>query len=144
MFISLAKGQEDLKTLILKEKKKNKKKKKVGILNMGRRFGERLRQPADLTSSSKDGENQERVKDPSPAVSDNDTDYDDEQYPPAEDRYKQLEDRLSAMEIQKIPGLDFRELGLVSGVVIPHKFKASVFSKYDGVSYLKLHLRSYV
>ena len=32
MFISLAKGQEDLKTLILKEKKK---KKKVGILNMG-------------------------------------------------------------------------------------------------------------
>ena len=35
MFLSLAKGQEDLKTLILKEKKK---KKKVGILNMGRRF----------------------------------------------------------------------------------------------------------
>ena len=74
MFISLAKGQEDLKTLIMKEKKN----KKVGILNMGKRFGERLRQPADLTSSSKDGENQERVKDPSPAVSDNDTDYDDE------------------------------------------------------------------
>ena len=40
MFLSLAKGQEDLKTLILKEKKK---KKKVGILNMGRRFGERIR-----------------------------------------------------------------------------------------------------
>ncbi|KAL5073995.1 hypothetical protein RYX36_012979, partial [Vicia faba] len=64
MFLSLAKGQEDLKTLILKEKKK---KKKVGILNMGRRFGERIRQSADLTSSSKDGENQERTKDPSPA-----------------------------------------------------------------------------
>ena len=76
MFISMAKGQEDLKTLILKEKKK--KKKKVGLLNMGRRFGERLRQQAYLTSSSKDGENQEREKDPSPAVSDNDTDYDDE------------------------------------------------------------------
>ena len=110
MFISLAKGQEDLKTLILKEKKK-KKKKKVGILNMGRRFGERLKHPNDPTSSSKDGENQEMEKDPSPAVSDNDTDYDDEQYPPAEDRYKQLEDCLSAMKVQKIPGLDFGEIG---------------------------------
>ena len=70
MFMSLAKGQEDLKTLILKEKKK--KKKKVRIMNMGRRFGERLRQPVDLTSSSKDGENQEREKDLSLAVSYND------------------------------------------------------------------------
>ena len=34
MFLSLAKGQEDLKTLILKEKKKKKKKKKVVLLNM--------------------------------------------------------------------------------------------------------------
>ena len=95
MFISLEKGQEDLKALFLKEKKK----KKIGILNMGRRFGERLKHQTDLTSSSKDRENQEEEKDPSPAVSDNDTDYDDEQYPPAEDRYKQLEDRLSAMEV---------------------------------------------
>ena len=38
------------------------------------------------------------------------------------------------MEVQKIPGLDFEELRLVSGVVIPQKFKAPVFSKYDGVS----------
>ena len=35
MFITLEKGQEDLKALILKEKKK---KKPAGILNMGRRF----------------------------------------------------------------------------------------------------------
>ena len=48
------------------------------------------------------------------------------------------------MEVRKIPGLDFGELGLVSGVVIPYKFKAPVFAKYDGVSCLKLHLRSYV
>ena len=141
MFLCLAKGQEDLNTLILKEKKKEKK---VGILNMGRRFGERIRQSTNLTSLSKDGENQERTKDPSPTVSDNDTDYDEEQYPHAEDRYKQLEDRLSAMEIQKIPSLDFGELGLVSGVVIPHKFKSPVFAKYDGVSCPKLHLCSYV
>ena len=92
MFISLAKGQEDLKVLILKEKKK---KKAAGILNMGRRFGERLKRKVNLTSSSKERENQEEEKDPSPAVSDNDTDYNDEQYPPVEDRYKQLEDRLS-------------------------------------------------
>ena len=48
-------------------------------------------------------------------VSDNDTDFDEDQYPPAEDRYKQLEDRLSAMEVQKIPGLEFGDLGLASG-----------------------------
>ena len=48
------------------------------------------------------------------------------------------------MEIQQIPGLDFEELGLVSGVIIPPKFKVPMFSKYDDVSYPKLHLRSYV
>ena len=104
MFITLAKGQEDLKALILKEKKKKKKKKKksAGILNTGRRFGGPLKQPVNLSSSSKEGENQEREtreEDPSPEVSDNDTDYNNEQYPPTEDRYKQLEDRLSAREV---------------------------------------------
>ena len=48
------------------------------------------------------------------------------------------------MEIQRVPVLDFEELGLVFGVVIPQKFKALVFTKYDGVSCPKLHLRSYV
>ena len=48
------------------------------------------------------------------------------------------------MEIQKVPGLDFGDLGLSSGVVISHKFKAPVFAKYDRVSCPKLHLRSYV
>ena len=43
IFMNLAKGQEDLKTLILKEKKKKKKKKNVVLLNMGHRFGNRLR-----------------------------------------------------------------------------------------------------
>ena len=106
MFLNLAKSQQDLKTLILKDKKK--KKKKVVLLNMGHRFGNRLREEVDLSHSSKGGENQEEEKGPSPVVSDNDTDFD-------EDRYKQLEDRLSAMEIQKVPGLDFRDLGLASG-----------------------------
>ena len=89
MFITLAKGQEDLKALILKEKKK--KKKSTGILNMGRRFGGPLKKSVDLTSSSKEGENQEqetREKDHSPEISDNETDYNDEQYPPTKDKYK--------------------------------------------------------
>ena len=119
MFMNLAKGKKDLKTLILKDKKKKKKKKKKTVLlNMGRRFRNNLREDVDLSHSPRGGENQEERRAPSPMVSDNDTDFDEDQYPPAEDRYKQLEDRLSAMEIQKIPGLDFEELGLASGVVI--------------------------
>ncbi|XP_058784478.1 uncharacterized protein LOC131659283 [Vicia villosa] len=43
--------------------------------------------------------------------------YDDEEYP--EDKYRLLEERMKDVEIQKIPGLDFEELGLISGVVIP-------------------------
>ena len=53
-------------------------------------------------------------------------DYYEEQYPPSDDKYKHLEERLSAIEIQKVPGLDFEELGLVSGIVIPPKLKAPV------------------
>ena len=34
-------------------------------------------------------------------VLDNETYFDEDQYPPNEDRYKQLEDRLSAMEFRK-------------------------------------------
>ena len=71
-------------------------------------------------------------------------DYSEEEYPPADDKYKHLEERISAMEIQKVPGLDFEELGLVSGIIILPKFKAPVFSKYNGVSCPKMHLRSYV
>ena len=48
------------------------------------------------------------------------------------------------MEIQRVSGLDFEDLGLVSGVVIPQKFKVPTFSKYDSVFCPKMHLRSYV
>ena len=48
------------------------------------------------------------------------------------------------MEIHKVPGLDFEELGLVSGIVILPKFKVPLFAKYDGVSCPTMHLRSYV
>ena len=49
--------------------------------------------------------------------------YFDDDYPPAKDKYKQLEDKLKAVEIQVVPGLDFGDLGLVSGVVIPTNSK---------------------
>ena len=63
---------------------------------------------------------------------------------PAEGKYKQLEDRLKVVEIQVVSGLDFGDLGLVSGVVIPRKFKILIFSKIDDVLCPKLHLRSYI
>ena len=74
--MSLAKGQQDLKTLILKEKKK--KKKKTILFNMGRRFRNNLREKVDLTHSSGGGDNQEERRAPSPVVSYNETDFDEE------------------------------------------------------------------
>ena len=50
LFMNLAKGQQDLKTLILKEKKK--KKKRTIMFNTGRRFGNGLQNEVDLTTSS--------------------------------------------------------------------------------------------
>ena len=43
------------------------------------------------------------------------------------------------MEIHRVHGLDFEELGLVFRVVILQKFKVPVFAKYDGVSCTKMH-----
>ena len=63
---------------------------------------------------------------------------------PADDKYKQLEDRLNAMEVQQIPGLDLGDMGLVPGLVILPKFKVPTFAMYDGVSCPKMHLTSYV
>ena len=60
-------------------------------------------------------------------ISDNETDFDEERYPPAEDRYKQLEDRLSAMEVQRIHGLDFKELGIGVGSGHPAEVQSSSF-----------------
>ena len=50
MFLTLAKGQEDLKTLLVEEKKK-KAKKITGVLNMGRRFHGRARWTLDFATS---------------------------------------------------------------------------------------------
>ena len=150
MFLSLAKGQEELKALIAKEKKK-KTKKPTGILNMGKRFRDPVKQAQDLDISldedderDEDGKSvkTEKSNHGSDKCSDEEEeDYLDEQYPPASDKYKLLEKRLKSMEIQKAPGFNIEELSLASGVVIPTKFKTPTFAKYDGVSCPKLHLR---
>ena len=109
MIMALAKGKEELKALIVKEKTK-KPKKPIGVVNLGRRIRGPVRRASKLVTSSKEGDNQEgetREEDLSPKESDNESDYNEEQYPPADDKYKQLEDRLNAMEIQKVHGMDF-------------------------------------
>ena len=55
MFLTLAKGQEDLKTLLLKYKKK---KKSVDILNLGRRFKRPTEQALGFVTPSTEGDNQ--------------------------------------------------------------------------------------
>ena len=95
MVLSLAQGQQELKTLLLKKKKK----KRTVLFNTGRRFGNTLQNEAERTTPSVGEGSHQEVRVPSPVVSDTETDFNDEQYRPAEDRYKQLEDRLSAMEI---------------------------------------------
>ena len=107
--LNLAKGQQELMALIAKKKNTRKS---VGILNMGRRFKGPSKQfqtsdiPSDEDANQEEdgrsikaggGSNQDSGKIPE------DEDCFDEQYPPADDKYKQLEDLLKAMEIQKVP-----------------------------------------
>ncbi|KAL5077582.1 hypothetical protein RYX36_016566 [Vicia faba] len=56
MFLALAKGQEDLKALILKDKK-TKTKKPVGVLNMGRRFRGPVKRALEFITPSNEGDN---------------------------------------------------------------------------------------
>ena len=143
--MTLAKGQEDLKTLLQKDKEKNKK--RPGVVIMGRRFESNARKVLEFPSTSGEGAGKGKgVAGPSESEveEEEDEDYSEQQYPPADDKYKNLEDRLAAMELQRVPGLDSEELGLVAGIVIPPKFKVPTFAKYDSLSYPKMHLRSYV
>ena len=80
--MSLARGQQELKTLILKKKKK----KRTVLFNTGHRFWNGLQNEVELTTSSVGKYSPQERRVPSPVVSDNETDYNDEQYPPAEDK----------------------------------------------------------
>src|SRR3954469_24438527 len=144
--LELAKGQQELKALMIKKKKKPKG--SVGLSHLARKVKIPARRskkapiPEVVGEGDQEGNhsNQGSAK---PSLSSNEEDYhsEDEQ---GDNKYQQLEERMKAMEIQKIPGLDFKDLGLVSDIFIPPKFKVPIFAKYDGVSCPKLHLRSYV
>src|SRR3954471_11988029 len=144
--LELTKGQQELKALMIKKKKKPKG--SVGVSHLKRKIKipvKRSKKPMipEIVGDGEQGDNHSNQGSAKPSLSSNEEDYDsgDEQ---DDDKYQQLEEHVKAMEIQKIPGLDFDDLGLVSDIVIPPKFKVPIFAKYDGVYCPKLHLRSYV
>ncbi|XP_058771946.1 uncharacterized protein LOC131645720 [Vicia villosa] len=107
LILSLAKGQEELKTLLTKNEKKTKK--PVGVFNMGRRFRGPLKKAkeVDIPEETEQDDNVSGKADQKSNGSvkqdeDEEEYYDDEEYP--EDKYRQLEERMKAVEIQKIPG----------------------------------------
>src|SRR4051812_28556435 len=133
--LELAKGQQELKALIIK--KKNKPKGSVGLSHLIRKVKILVKRPKKAPIleivSEGEGDNHSNQGSAKPSLSSNEEDYhsEDEQ---GNDKYQQLGEHTKATEIQKIPGLDFNDLGLVSDIVIPPKFKVPVFAKYDGVS----------
>ena len=69
LVMSLAQGQQELKTLLMKKKKK-----RTVLFNTGQRFGNGLQNEVDLTTSSVGKDNPQERRVPSPVVSDNETD----------------------------------------------------------------------
>ena len=101
--LTLANGQEELKTLLDEEKKK-KTNKVTGVLNTGRRFHGQTRRTLDFATTSgerdnQDGKGKETVVSSELEEEEKEEDYSEEQYPLANDKYKHLEERLSVMEI---------------------------------------------
>src|SRR3954470_2796789 len=144
--LELAKGQQELKALITKKKKNPKG--SVGVSHLKRKIKipvKRSKKPPipEIVGDGEQGDNHNNQGYAKPSLSSNEED-DHSGDEPDDDKYQQLEEHMKAMEIQKIPGLDFNDLGLISDVVIPQKLKVPVFAKYDGVSCPKLHQRSYV
>ena len=87
--MDLTKGKEELKALLVKEKKTPRK--PAGMVNLGRRIRGPVWRAPELVTSSKEGDNQEeetREEDSSTKESDDESDYDEEQYPPADEKYK--------------------------------------------------------
>ena len=78
MHLAMGKGQEDLKALLLKDKKK-KSKKAAGILNLRRRPETlNLSTPPSIGANFEEDHNLEI----------DEADYSEEKYPPADDKYK--------------------------------------------------------
>ena len=77
LLLTLAKGQEELKTLLEKEKDK-KKKKRAGVATLGRRFEGQARRVLDFLSTSEKGERKGKetaVPSDSEAEEEEDEDY---------------------------------------------------------------------
>ena len=88
MFLALAKGKEDLKALIVKEKTK-KAKKPVGVLNLGIRFRGLAKRSLDFATPSNEGDNQEEKpteENNNPGFEEDEADYYEEQYPLVDDK----------------------------------------------------------
>ena len=75
LIMGFAQGQEELKALLLKKEKKKKKRKTV-LFNSGRRFGNTLQN--EEADSSVGKSSPQGGKGPSPVVSDNETDFNEE------------------------------------------------------------------
>ena len=106
MFTSLVQGQEDLKKLI------NRKKRVVGVHNMGRHYkgGPKVVSRIELSEGSvKKEDDQSNKGDGEGSQHEPEKDYDDGQYSDEDDKYKQLEDRLNAVENLKIGRASCRE-----------------------------------
>ena len=104
LLMTLAKGQEDLKVLLGKETLK-KKKKRTGVVTFGRRFENEARRILEFPSASEEETSKGKGAAPlseseaEEEEAEEDEDYTEQQYPPANDKYKNLEDRLAAMEL---------------------------------------------
>lgn len=62
---------------------------------------------------------------------------------PAMERIRTLEEKFKAIKVHSTPSLDVVDMFLVSGLIIPKKFKVPDFDKYKGGSYPYTHLRVY-
>ena len=70
---SIAQGQQELKTLLMKKKKK-----RTVLFNTGRRYGNALQNKVELTNPFVGKDSPQGGGVPSPVVSDNETNYNDE------------------------------------------------------------------
>ena len=101
LLMTLTKGQEDLKALLGNKEQVKKKKKRVGVATMGRRFEGEARRVLEFPPTSEEGTSKGKgVAVPSESEAEEeeaeeDEDYSEQQYPPADDKYKSLEDRLA-------------------------------------------------
>src|SRR3954463_15095196 len=143
--LELAKGQEELKALMIKKKKKPKG--SVGVSHLRRKIKipvKKFTKPPipETVGDDEQEDNQSNQGSAKPSLSSNEeNDHSGDE--PDDEKYQQLEDRMKAMEIQKIPGLDLNDLGPLPGFFSPPKLKIPIFEKNEGVFSPKLTLKTF-